>query len=96
MSYISKIGKGSAASAVVISAAAGAWLAWAPVAGADTRPGEIADLVEQVSPAVVTVIASETHGLQDRLLQLDQGVLGGEAGDITSQVRVDHLRGEDG
>jgi serine protease Do len=44
--------------ATALAAVSGAWLAWTPVAGADTRPGEIADLVERTSPAVVTVLAT--------------------------------------
>jgi serine protease Do len=42
-----------------IAAATGAWLAWTPIAGAETQPGEVADLVAKVSPAVVTVLATQ-------------------------------------
>jgi serine protease Do len=42
-----------------VAAVTGAWLAWSPVAGADTQPGEIADLVARTSPAVVTVLATQ-------------------------------------
>ncbi|WP_111429663.1 DegQ family serine endoprotease [Rhodobacteraceae bacterium DSL-40] len=45
--------------ATVLAAASGAWLAWAPIAGAETQPGEVADLVERASPAVVTVLATQ-------------------------------------
>jgi serine protease Do len=43
-----------------IAAATGAWLAWTPLAGADTQePGAIADLVARTSPSVVTVLATQ-------------------------------------
>jgi serine protease Do len=42
-----------------IAAATGAWLAWTPIAGAETAPGAVADLVDRVSPAVVTVLATQ-------------------------------------
>ncbi|HVH03324.1 MAG TPA: trypsin-like peptidase domain-containing protein, partial [Amaricoccus sp.] len=46
--------------ATAIAAATGAWLAWTPVAGADTtEPGTIADLVERTSPAVVTILSTQ-------------------------------------
>jgi len=46
--------------ATAIAAATGAWLAWSPVAGADTtEPGAIADLVERTSPAVVTILSTQ-------------------------------------
>ena len=46
--------------ATAIAAATGAWLAWSPVAGADTtEPGSIADLVERTSPAVVTILSTQ-------------------------------------
>ncbi len=45
--------------ATALAAVTGAWLAWSPVAGADTQePGAVADLVERASPAVVTVLAA--------------------------------------
>jgi serine protease Do len=44
--------------ATALAAVSGAWLAWTPVAGADTKPSEIADLVERSSPAVVTVLST--------------------------------------
>ena len=45
--------------ATALAAVAGAWLAWSPVAGADTQePGAVADLVDRASPAVVTVLAA--------------------------------------
>jgi serine protease Do len=48
------------ATATAIAAATGAWLAWSPVAGADTtEPGAIADLVARTSPAVVTVLSTQ-------------------------------------
>jgi serine protease Do len=48
------------ATATAIAAATGAWLAWSPVAGADTtEPGTIADLVERTSPAVVTILSTQ-------------------------------------
>ncbi len=43
-----------------LAAVTGAWLAWTPVAGADTQgPEAVADLVARTSPAVVTVLATE-------------------------------------
>ena len=42
-----------------MAAATGAWLAWSPIAGAETQPGEVADLVARTSPAVVTVLATQ-------------------------------------
>ena len=46
--------------ATAIAAATGAWLAWSPVAGADTtEPGTVADLVERTSPAVVTILSTQ-------------------------------------
>jgi serine protease Do len=47
------------AATAALAAVSGAWLAWAPVAGADVRSGEIADLVALTSPAVVTVLATQ-------------------------------------
>jgi serine protease Do len=41
------------------AAATGAWLAWTPVAGAQSEePNAVADLVDRVGPAVVTVLAT--------------------------------------
>ncbi len=49
-----------------IAAATGAWLAWTPLAGADTQaPGAVADLVARVSPAVVTVLATQEEQQAD-------------------------------
>ena len=47
--------------ATALAAATGAWLAWTPIAGADTRraPAHVADLVDRTSPAVVTVLATQ-------------------------------------
>ena len=46
--------------ATALAAVSGAWLAWTPVAGADTQaPGAVADLVQRASPAVVTVLSTE-------------------------------------
>ena len=42
----------------VMTAAALAAVIWTPLAQAHTQPGQIADLVERVSPAVVTVLAT--------------------------------------
>jgi serine protease Do len=43
-----------------LAAVAGAWLAWSPVAGADTtQPDSIVDLVARTSPAVVTVLTTK-------------------------------------
>ena len=39
-------------------------LIWTPQAEAEGRPGAVADLVEQVSPAVVTVLAEQAQGPQ--------------------------------
>jgi serine protease Do len=50
--------------ATVMAAASGAWLAWAPVAGAETVPGQVADLVDKASPAVVTVLATQEHSAE--------------------------------
>lgn len=45
--------------ATAVAAASAAWLTWTPLASADTlAPNAIADLVERVSPAVVTVLAT--------------------------------------
>ena len=52
--------------ATAIAAATGAWLAWTPVAGADTtEPGTIADLVERTSPAVVTILSTQEAAGRD-------------------------------
>src|SRR4051794_28634869 len=43
-------------------AVTGAWLAWSPIAGADTQtaqPPSVVDLVARTSPAVVTVLATQ-------------------------------------
>jgi serine protease Do len=40
-------------------AVTGAWIAWSPVAGAETQPGTVADLVARTSPSVVTVLATQ-------------------------------------
>jgi serine protease Do len=45
--------------AALTAATAGAWLAWTPLAGAQTEPGAVADLVERASPAVVTILATQ-------------------------------------
>ncbi|MDT8343581.1 MAG: Do family serine endopeptidase, partial [Thermohalobaculum sp.] len=47
-----------AAVPLVLGALAAAAIVWTPLARADTPPGAIADLVERVSPAVVTVLAT--------------------------------------
>jgi serine protease Do len=49
--------------ATAVAAATGAWLAWSPVAGADTAPGTIADLVARTSPSVVTVLSTQEDGM---------------------------------
>ncbi|MEM8572044.1 MAG: Do family serine endopeptidase [Pseudomonadota bacterium] len=46
-------------SVAITAAAAGAWLAWSTAAVAQTEPGLIADLVEETSPAVVTILATQ-------------------------------------
>ncbi len=45
--------------ATITAATAAAWLAWAPLASAQTEPGLVADLVERASPAVVTILATQ-------------------------------------
>ena len=51
------------ASTALAAAATGAWLAWTPVAGADTagrrNAPSVVDLVAETSPAVVTVLATQ-------------------------------------
>ena len=50
-----------------LAATAGAWMAWTPLAGAETgarphraaAPNAVADLVDRTSPAVVTVLATQ-------------------------------------
>ena len=56
-----------------IAAATGAWLAWTPIAGADTQPGEVADLVARVSPAVVTVLATQDGGDAQEMAGMPEG-----------------------
>jgi serine protease Do len=47
-------------SATALAAASAAMIAWTPVAFADTQaPNAVADLVDRVSPAVVTVLATQ-------------------------------------
>lgn len=56
-------------STTALAATAGAWMAWAPLAGAETAadapaasveaPNAVADLVDRTSPAVVTVLATQ-------------------------------------
>jgi len=50
-----------------LAAVTGAWLAWTPVAGADTQtqPESVVDLVARTSPAVVTVLATQEADDQD-------------------------------
>jgi serine protease Do len=48
--------------ATALAAATGAWLAWTPIAGADTQPGTVADLVARTSPSVVTVLSTQETG----------------------------------
>ncbi|HVH02804.1 MAG TPA: Do family serine endopeptidase [Amaricoccus sp.] len=58
--------------ATAIAAATGAWLAWTPVAGADTtEPGTIADLVERTSPAVVTILSTQEE--DDQVTGMPEG-----------------------
>jgi serine protease Do len=46
--------------ATAIAAASAAWITWTPVAVADDQaPNAVADLVDKVSPAVVTVLATQ-------------------------------------
>jgi serine protease Do len=48
-----------------VAAATGAWLAWTPVADAQAQtdePNAVADLVDRVGPAVVTVLATHEGG----------------------------------
>lgn len=45
--------------ATALAALSGAWIAWAPVASAETQPNAVADLVERTSPAVVTVLSTQ-------------------------------------
>lgn len=45
--------------AATLLAASTAWIAWSPATLAQTEPGAIADLVERVSPAVVTVLSTQ-------------------------------------
>jgi serine protease Do len=50
-------------------AVTGAWLAWSPVAGADTQtpqPPSVVDLVAKTSPAVVTVLATQEASAEDQ------------------------------
>ena len=64
------------ASTALAAAVTGAWLAWSPVAGADTQaaqPPSVVDLVAKTSPAVVTVLATQEASAGD-----DQG--GGRRG----------------
>ncbi len=58
-----------------LAAATGAWLAWTPVAGADTQtqqPPSVVDLVSQTSPAVVTVLATQ-EGQKDAQMMPGDG-----------------------
>ncbi len=62
MTRIATFLKPAPVAATAIAAATGAWLAWTPIAGAETvdqAPNAVADLVEHVSPAVVTVLATQ-------------------------------------
>ena len=48
------------AAATALAAVSAAWITWTPVAIADTQaPNAVADLVERVSPAVVTVLTTQ-------------------------------------
>ena len=48
------------ATATALAAVSAAWITWTPVAMADTEaPNAVADLVERVSPAVVTVLSTQ-------------------------------------
>ena len=49
----------TAALGAAVAALGAGVIAWTPALHAETRPGEIADLVERVSPSVVTVLANE-------------------------------------
>jgi serine protease Do len=62
MTRLATLIKPAPVAATALAAVSGAWLAWTPVA-AETQPGEIADLVERTSPAVVTVLS--THEAED-------------------------------
>jgi serine protease Do len=65
MTRLATLIKPAPVAATALAAVSGAWLAWTPVA-AETQPGEIADLVERTSPAVVTVLSTheaETPGM---------------------------------
>ncbi|WP_424932068.1 Do family serine endopeptidase [Amaricoccus macauensis] len=50
--------------AAITAATAGVWMAWAPLASAQTEPGLVADLVEKTSPAVVTILATQEREAQ--------------------------------
>ena len=62
-------------STTALAATAGAWMAWTPLAGAETAappavaeaPNAVADLVERTSPAVVTVLATQDD---DRMAEI--------------------------
>ncbi len=56
---ILRAGPRAAAAAATVLAASTAWIAWSPATLAQTEPGAIADLVERVSPAVVTVLSTQ-------------------------------------
>ena len=52
--------------ATALAAVSAAWIAWTPVAMADTQaPNAVADLVERVSPAVVTVLTTQDAQASD-------------------------------
>lgn len=56
-----------AAAVATLAAVSGAWIAWAPVADAQDgqdAPGQIVNLVEATSPAVVTVLSTIAAGPQ--------------------------------
>ena len=66
-------------STTALAATAGAWMAWAPLAGAQAEPPQpvaeaeapnpVADLVERTSPAVVTVLASQDDEMPEMGLE---------------------------
>jgi serine protease Do len=54
-----RLSRAAPVAATAVVAAAAAWITWTPATLAGTERGQIADLVERVSPAVVTVLAAQ-------------------------------------
>ncbi len=73
MTRIATFLKPAPVATTAIAAVAGAWLAWSPVAGADTQPGQVADLVARVSPAVVTVLATQNGDGEQQMAGAPEG-----------------------